>query len=185
MFELLGDVCGLVPASGLQEQSRQLFAQGCSRAARVRAWRSSPVSLSSAGRVAGCEWAASTLMLGAGLPVPRWWSAGGIRQLAFEVGASSESVRAPYGSLVRQTKGRHRRALDGADELSTIDIGGGDLALGKNQLGSRSRVTGELGLDTAKSSGRVHLWGAGKDGFGGEVASVTFDLRGPVSPYAP
>lgn len=64
-------------------------------------------------------------------------------------------------------------------------VGGGSIALGKDQLGAISRVTGELDLDTTKSTGTIRLWGAGEDALGGDVASVTFDLSGSLQPYAP
>lgn len=62
-------------------------------------------------------------------------------------------------------------------------IGGGAVALGKDELGEISRVMGELELDTTKSSGTIRLWGTGQDNFGGDVADVTFDLTGPVNKF--
>ncbi len=64
-------------------------------------------------------------------------------------------------------------------------IGSGSLALGKDRLGSLSRVSGELELDATKSVGTVRIWGDGGDAFGGNVASVVFDLRGAVKLYTP
>lgn len=64
-------------------------------------------------------------------------------------------------------------------------VGGGSLALGKDELGSITRVTGELELDSTKSTGTIRMWGAGQDSFGGESASVTFDLTGPLQLYKP
>ncbi len=69
--------------------------------------------------------------------------------------------------------------------LQTSAVGGGSLALGRKKLGHLSRVTGELELDSTKTTGTIRIWGTGEDHFGGEAARVTFDLRGSVSRYAP
>ncbi len=70
-------------------------------------------------------------------------------------------------------------------KLVSGGVGGGSVALGKDRLGNITRVTGELDLDPTKSSGSIRLWGTGEDSYGGDFASVTFDLSGPIGPYAP
>ena len=46
-------------------------------------------------------------------------------------------------------------------------------------------VTGELDLDASMSTGTLRLHGSGSDSLGGDFASATFDVTGPVTRYNP
>ena len=69
----------------------------------------------------------------------------------------------------------------------TGSIGGGSLLLsnGPNGLGGLNKLRGELDLDGIMSQGTLRLYGSGSDNFGGDFASASFDLTGPVGRYNP
>ena len=66
-------------------------------------------------------------------------------------------------------------------------LGGGSLLLanGGPGLGGVTRVLGELELNASMATGTLRLHGAGSDSLGGDIASATFDVTGPVTRYTP
>jgi hypothetical protein len=66
--------------------------------------------------------------------------------------------------------------------LSSGAPGGGGLLLshGPGGLGGVTTLHGTLDLDVSKSSGTLTLTGSGSDQFGGDLASTTFTVSGPV-----
>ena len=70
---------------------------------------------------------------------------------------------------------------------STGTIGGGSILLsnGRNGYGGVKKMTGQLDLDASMISGTLRLIGQGSDSFGGDFASATFDVTGPVGRYTP
>ncbi len=70
------------------------------------------------------------------------------------------------------------------DQLTTAtgSVGGGTLALsnGPGSLGGMKKLLGTLVLDTTLGAGTLELQGNGSDALGGDFASATFDIAGPV-----
>lgn len=63
-----------------------------------------------------------------------------------------------------------------------VNLGALHLGNDGTSLGSVQALHGELTLDPAAESGTLRLIGSGTDSFGGDAASISFDITGDVSP---